>query len=570
MPRRSAPDESYQVFAFGSLRPGSRRQRALILPRYLREEAEKAIFNTPTVEAAHRVLLRWADLAATGRLHRKETSTDAEFLHEVFGAALGYAVHSEGRGNWQLERMFSVPGTGTADAALGRFQPDSAGEPVAVIELKGADVNLDRDRSQGRTAVQQGWDYLNALPRCPWAIISNFETIRLYHRDKTPLAYEEFRLRELKDFKRFRDLYCLLGPGGLMPAPGAPRPRAAVLLEKTAQRQRDVGEELYTAYSLQRNRLIAHLRESHGRTADEAIHIAQKLLDRIVFIAFCEDRGLLPERTLKRAYENIPPFHKATNPRWQNFKNLFYGVDRGHGALELEVGYNGGLFRHDPLVDDLELDDGWTNFFQSVGTYDFRDEVNVDVLGHLFERSITDLEKVRAVGLFAANEPDGSGRPAVAPAMTRSAERKRFGVYYTPPEFTAFILRISLQELLDERLDLLRTRHGFTEANASEADEPPVGHPFWSDALALLRSTKVCDPACGSGAFLIRAYDVLEQRNVKRSTMRRSGFREQEIKERGRCCQRIFGNGSPQQLTLGRAGGRSPNGSASRRTRCRI
>ena len=48
----------------------------------------------------------------------------------------------------------------------------------------------------GRTPVQQCWDYLNALPKCPWGIVSNFVTFRLYHRDKTPQVYEEFSLKE--------------------------------------------------------------------------------------------------------------------------------------------------------------------------------------------------------------------------------------------------------------------------------------------------------------------------------------------------------------------------------------
>ena len=76
--------------------------------------------------------------------------------------------------------------------------PGNRGLPVAVVELKGAMTDLDRDRSNGRTAVQQCWDYLNALPGCPWGIVSNFRTIRLYHREKGTLSYEEFDLQELR------------------------------------------------------------------------------------------------------------------------------------------------------------------------------------------------------------------------------------------------------------------------------------------------------------------------------------------------------------------------------------
>ena len=65
-----------------------------------------------------------------------------------------------------------------------------------------------------------------------------------------------------------------------------------------------------------------------------------------------------------------------------------------------------------------------------MGDYDFRDEVNVEVLGHLFEKSVAELEKLRAGGLFALL---GEGPAETAPAaMQKSAERKRFGTYYTP------------------------------------------------------------------------------------------------------------------------------------------
>ena len=145
---------------------------------------------------------------------KKETSLDANFMHEVFGQALHYRSATESPEDYEQERSFAIPGIGTADGALGNFAAGSSPSPLVVIELKGAAVDLDRDRSNGRTAVQQCWDYLNALPNCPWGIVSNFVTIRLYHRAKTPLAYEEFRLQDLRDLKKFRQFYYLLERGG--------------------------------------------------------------------------------------------------------------------------------------------------------------------------------------------------------------------------------------------------------------------------------------------------------------------------------------------------------------------
>lgn len=489
----------------------ARRRRALILPRYLAEEAGKAIHRGKARDDAHEILKKWAKLEVDGHIFQKETAIDAQFLVDVFGDALGHRTLNDSPEDFQLQRNFTVPDVGTADGALGLFSPSNASSPRVVIELKNADCHLDRDKFNGRTAVQQCWDYLNALPECPWGIVSNFVTIRLYHRDKTPLAYEEFRLRDLVDDQRFRDFYCLFEVGGLVrPVPGFPT-RAISLLRRTDDRQREVGDKLYEQYSGHRAELISHLCDAHKKPLDTAIRIAQKILDRIIFVAFCEDRGLLPEKCIEDSFKTLPPFTKVRNPKWQNFLNLFHAIDKGHERFALETGYNGGLFEHDDEVDNLQLDDSWTNFFNTVGGYDFRDEVNVEVLGHIFERSITELERMRSIGSFLVSTPVGAS-PAVEPAMRKSAARKRFGTYYTPIQFTQFIVRETVGQLIDERFARARQAHGLEPQQLEAEKPPPAARDYWRDCLDVLRSLKVCDFACGSGAFLIQAYDALDER----------------------------------------------------------
>ncbi len=220
-----------------------RHQRALFLPAFLSTQAEKQVGQYRTErERAHAILLRWADLEVKGVLGRKETSLDADFLREVFGDALGYRSATEGGPDYQLERAFTVPGVGTADGAIGNFTAGSPGTPAAVIELKAADVHLDTDRFNGRTAVQQCWDYLNALPGCAWGIVSNFVSFRLYHQSQGSRAFEHFTLQELRKPERFREFFYLLGPGGLLPTKLDTTPRAERLLRMTGARQREVGD----------------------------------------------------------------------------------------------------------------------------------------------------------------------------------------------------------------------------------------------------------------------------------------------------------------------------------------
>ena len=94
--------------------------------------------------------------------------------------------------------------------------------------------------------------------------------------------------------------------------------------------------------------------------------------------------------------------------------------------------------------------------------------------------------------------------------MAKSAERKRFGIYYTPPEFTSFIAENVVGAVVRARLDAVATDSGVApdELGSNEPDAKRAA--FWRQCLEAVREVKVVDPACGSGAFLIQAYDILE------------------------------------------------------------
>jgi hypothetical protein len=444
-------------------------------------------------------------MESSGKLEkRKETELEGEFLTQVFGEALGYKLFSDNEELWNLKPKFSING-GEADAAIGVFRQGQKNSPLAVIELKGPTVNLDRDKFNGRTAVRQCWDYLDELPECPWGIVCNYVSFRLYHRNHTSRAYEHFALKDLRDIETFRQFYYIFERGGLLPVTLGQRPRAEILLDDSNKRQREVGDELYKDYHDNRILLIDHLKNVLNKPLETAIKISQKLLDRIIFVAFCQNRDLLPENSIHRAWSQVSPFQQVTNPKWQNFLKLFKSIDKGN--LEWGVSpYNGGLFSEDPDVDNLQLDDSWTTFFNRIGTYDFRYEVNVDVLGHLFEQSVHEIERITLSGFF---EPKPE---AEQPKMGKSAERKRFGIYYTPPEFTGFIVNNTIGKVIDERFDQIAKQHSVKYEDAEFGKPSNKLAQFWTECLNTLREIKIVDPACGSGAFLIQAYYLLEER----------------------------------------------------------
>ena len=478
----------------------------LVLARFLKDAAEDKRLDANGLKAAHQVLVKWADLESSGRLAKlNETQMQGDFLAQVFGDALGYAGPLDGKEVWHREQHYQIAGE-TPDAILGFFRQSEEHKPMAVIELKGPKIHLDRDRQNGRTAVAQCWDYLvNTPPECRWGIVSNIASFRLYERASTKRAYEHFTLQSLRDFDLFKQFYVLFHRQGLIDQSLLGPPRAVVLLQRTAERQRKVSDQLYEDYSRNRTELIAELHIKQKRPLDEAIDMAQRLFDRIMFIAFCEDRQLLPQKTIPNAY-SVAGFHAVTNPRWQNFKNLFRFIDTGNETYKIPR-YNGGLFEKH-AVDDLELPDSpWTTFFHTISGYDFADEVNLDVLGHLFERSITELEKLKQSGLFGGDAEKASQYAA----MPQSVKRKQLGVYYTPPELTSRIVQYTVEELVAERFAALAVEFGVPE-KAARGGTTPDDAEYWRRCLRTLRDLKIVDPACGSGAFLFQAYDVLEAR----------------------------------------------------------
>lgn len=484
----------------------NRQKRPLFIQAFLKDRSQDRRLQDDRCERAHAIIVKWADLESKGALQTQtESNLEAEFLTEVFGEALGYTLFSEGKTQWNLRPKFRLNDQ-TADAAIGFFEAHREIGPRAVIELKGPTANVDRDKSNGRTPVQQCWDYLAEVPDCPWGIVSNIVSFRLYHRGQTTRVYQLFTLQELRRREAFLQFYCLFERGGLLPVGIDQVARADALLEKSEKRQREVGDELYSDYHDNRVRLIQYLTgPAQAKPLDVAIRMAQKLVDRIIFVAFCEDRDLLPARSLFRAWKEIPPFYQVTNPRWQNFLSLFHNVNEGSPSGDVPA-YNGGLFRKDD-IDNLELDDSWTDFFKSIGDYDFGSEINVDILGHLFEKSINDIERIRVTGgLWEAQ-----GDEAVSSKMEKSAERKRGGIYYTPPEFTRLVVEHTVHKVANEKLSAVAEKHGIDlQAPESHTQDGEL-HRCVADAIAALRTIRVVDPACGSGAFLIQAYDVLEE-----------------------------------------------------------
>lgn len=464
--------------------------------------------------AHHQKLLQWVQALESGTLDAvKETSLHGDFLKDVFQDVLGYRSVIGGAGHqWELHAEQTISdGGGSADGALGFFNAVTnqkggkklEGRVIAPIELKGSKNDLDR-AAPGRkeSAVNQGWHYANCTADCRWVLVSNYREIRLYQTSKTPAYYEVFRLKDLADITTFKTFYFVLCRQNFLPPNADPKARSVIdeLLVESDKAEVEVTKALYEEYKQVRLNLARHFRATGPKDLPDRdmalIEKAQKTLDRVLFIAFCEDKGLLPKETLKQAHDHQDPY----NPRsiWENYKAVFRAVDQGNEALAI-LGYNGGLFRHDPLLDEqLQVSDLLCTQLKKLTRYDFDSEVSVNILGHIFEQSVTDLEELRA--LSAGENYD-----------QKKGQRKTQGVYYTPAFITQYIVAVALGGYLERKEKALWQEIGIDQIRANaHVQRRKAEIEFWERYRdEVLVKTRVIDPACGSGAFLIAAFDYL-------------------------------------------------------------
>ncbi|MEO6824601.1 MAG: hypothetical protein ABI167_07745, partial [Nitrosospira sp.] len=386
----------------------------LFHPRVL----EKYLKHAPVPTVAHQTLLTaWAHNLEKG-LYNSETKNDGQFIEHILVQLLGYKQSGTSPSAWTVVKNQPI-GSGNADAAIGYFTPvkDSI---LAPFELKGAKTqDLDAMMpGRGKTPVQQVWEYAMDAKGAKWALLSNFREIRLYAVGYGRKDYERFDLTSPLDSRDYERMLLLLSAENLLGG------NTATLLAESDMVDKEVTDALYRDYRSLRINLVTQISSSNPTVSMlDVINFSQTILDRILFVAFAEDRDLLPKETLKKTYEAVNPY--VPQPVWANFKGLFTAIDKGSPPLKIP-GYNGGLFSENPQLNALVLSNELCEAFKTIGSYDFGSEVSVNILGHIFEQSITDIEEIKLVAI---------GAPVPA-----TSKRKKDGIYYTPPHVTRYIV----------------------------------------------------------------------------------------------------------------------------------
>jgi len=482
-----------------------------VLDKYLSAFAVEGVQDYGGKQAE---MLKWKKAIESSDLQKtKETSVQGKFLVSVFEKVLEYRTFLEGDelGEYNLvQELTSELDSTEADGSLGFFAADKGTRLVrAVIELKDATTDLDlRQRGHHyQTPVEQGFGYAHKNGSgCGWVIVSNFMEIRLY-RSSSSLEYEEFSITKLDDEREFRRFYSLLCKDSLIDRHGkSPVDR---LHDANCQAQVEISAQFYAKYSALRAELFRALKDGNPLVCQlKLFRCAQKILDRTIFICFCENRLLLPEGVFKKAvYVGQNTFSALENRVWGELRGLFGAIDVGHPPMKIN-GYNGGLFRPDPTLDALNVPDGALETLAGLLDYDYGSDLNVNILGHIFEQSISDIEALKA-------EIAGTKAPA-------KGKQKADGIYYTPQYVTQHIVKETIGRWAADR----RGEIGFDALPALDASDFASvrvlrgGEIKYNEKIAAhvkalgayrdaLLDIKVLDPACGSGAFLNEAFDYI-------------------------------------------------------------
>lgn len=412
----------------------------------------------------------------------KEEQFQEGFLRELFVNILGYTINPNPEFNLTTELKNIKDAKKTDGAVL------KDGKALAVIELKGTDTK-DLDK-----VTDQAFNYKNNQPECVYVVTSNFEKLRFYVHNA--VEHVEFNLFTLT-LDQFKLLWLFLQKDNLLN--GIPQK----VKEESLVEEEKVTKRLYKDYSAFKSDLWQDMCRNNSEADElELYKKSQKLLDRFLFIFFAEDKGLLPPNSISVIVEQWKKLKELDEykPLYSRFQKYFGYMNDGFKGKNYEIhAYNGGLFKADPLLDDLTIsDDVLELHVLKLTEYDFETEVDTNILGHIFEHSLNDIENVRAQ--LAGEELDKS-----------KTKRKKDGVFYTPKYITKYIVDNTVGKLCEEKKaeigideeEYAKDRKGRRSDTLKRLDEQLKQYREW-----LLQLT-ICDPACGSGAFLNQTLEFL-------------------------------------------------------------
>jgi len=409
-----------------------------------------------TQEQAHqevaKLVAKYQSLTATAIKKYTEADTRRTFIEPLF-QALGWDVYSREEVAEEVK------------AATGRVDYVFKLHGVSQFYLEAKALRAELTKPE---YVKQAITYAYNKG-ITWAVLTDFEGLQVYNAQTghpfINLSYDNY----LRDFD---DLW-LLSRESL---------ESNVLNEKAEKygalpTRLGIEQRLYNQLRQWREDLFTQLyRYNPNLSFNQVDEVIQRLFNRLIFIRTCEDRRIEDRVLLGAVHEWRSKGRQGE--LIETLRRIFRDFDGCYDSDLFEIHLTDQVFIESTIIEGII--NGLYEIPGGMASYDFS-LIDADVLGTVYEQYLGHVATVVKQRAKEAQIRMDLGYP-VGPTFELTAKkerRKEHGIYYTPRFITNYIVKETVGRFLEE----------------SSYNE--------------ILNMKILDPACGSGSFLIRAYDEL-------------------------------------------------------------
>lgn len=397
-----------------------------------------------------------------------EENTKTEFINPFF-KALGWDVYNEkGKAPQYKEVVFedSIKIGGKTKAPDYSFR--LGGQRIFFVEAKKPSVDIEKSKSSALQVRRYGWSA--GLKLC---ILTDFEQLSIYDTTIKPERNHDVKIGKIAYYKytdyieKWDEIYNIFSKEAVEKGSFD---NFADGHTGTKKGTSEVDQEFLKEIDNWRILLARNIAlRNEDKSVEEINYAVQLIIDRIIFLRIAEDRGIEKYGQLKKLLD-LSNSDKEDYPVYKGFLELCNKAD---------LKYNSGLFHfkeekeisHDPdkITPTLNIDDGifktiFKNLYYPNCPYEFS-VISTEILGSVYERFLG-----KIIRLTPSHKAKVEDKPEV---------KKAGGVYYTPNYIVHYIVKNSVGKLIN----------GLTPNKISDI--------------------KIIDPACGSGSFLLEAYQQL-------------------------------------------------------------
>lgn len=327
------------------------------------------------------------------------------------------------------------------------------GKRLFFVEAKKPNIDIKNNISVAYQIRRYGWS-----AKLPVSIITDFEELAVYDCTKKPKPTDNSGIARIKyikfnDYlKEFDYLWDTFSKERVLKGSFDKYIKSDTVKKGTAT----VDKDFLASLDNWRTYLATSISLRNKELDEDEINFAVQLtIDRLIFLRIAEDRGV----------EQYGQLKTSVNQKGDAYQNLFFNFKKADDK------YNSGLFdfKKDVISETLKIDNKViktivNEMYYPESPYEFS-VISVEILGSAYEQFLG-----KVIRITPAHHAKIEEKPEV---------RKAGGVYYTPQYVVDYIVKNTVGKLID----------GKTPKQ--------------------IEKIKVCDPACGSGSFLIGAYQYL-------------------------------------------------------------